>query len=50
MLGDLSKYSTTAEDGAVLSKVTHEKLGKNEVMITIEAFQVKAKVDGRDEL
>lgn len=52
---DLENYSTEAKDGVVLSKVTHKSTGKNEVEITIDAFQIKRKAgseesNGKDEL
>ncbi|KAF2278025.1 uncharacterized protein EI97DRAFT_432112 [Westerdykella ornata] len=48
----LETYSTEPKDGAILGKVEHKKTGKNEVEITIEAFQVKEKAaeNQRDEL
>ena len=48
VLEDLSNYSTTAKEGAVVGKVTHKSTGKNEVEITVNAFQVKGKADGVD--
>ncbi|KAF2678215.1 hypothetical protein K458DRAFT_317677 [Lentithecium fluviatile CBS 122367] len=47
---DLDSYSPTAKDGAVLGKVSHKKTKKNEVEITVEAFQVTKGAGGRDEL
>ncbi|PSN74687.1 hypothetical protein BS50DRAFT_469665, partial [Corynespora cassiicola Philippines] len=51
VFGDLENYSNELKDGAVVGKVSHKAAGKNEVEITIEAFQVKAASGkGRDEL
>jgi hypothetical protein len=49
---DLELYSTEAKDGATLGKISHKSTGKNEVEITIEAFQVKKKAaeSQKDEL
>lgn len=49
---DLELYSTEAKDGAILGKVSHKKKGKNEIEITVEAFQVKKKAveSQKDEL
>jgi hypothetical protein len=47
---DLDAYSTEPKDGAVLGKVEYKNAGKNEVEIAIEAFQVRARDTGRDEL
>ncbi|KAJ4293980.1 hypothetical protein N0V90_007669 [Kalmusia sp. IMI 367209] len=47
---DLENYSATPKSGVVLGRVAHKSTGKNEVEITIDAFQVKAQATGKDEL
>lgn len=52
---DLENYSAEPKDGVVLSTVTHKSIGKNEVEITVDAFQIRQKkegeeVKGKDEL
>ena len=47
---DLDSYSAEAKDDAVLGTVEYETKGDHEVEITIEAFQIKKKETGRDEL
>jgi hypothetical protein len=46
---DLDAFSPTVKDDAVLGKVAHKKGKKNQVEVTIEAFQVK-RGSGKDEL
>ncbi|KAL5424713.1 hypothetical protein PMIN05_012145 [Paraphaeosphaeria minitans] len=47
---DLENYSTEPKEGVVLGKVAHKTLGKNEVEIALDAFQVKGAAGGKDEL
>ncbi|KAF1970738.1 hypothetical protein BU23DRAFT_537450 [Bimuria novae-zelandiae CBS 107.79] len=47
---DLENYSATPKEGVVLGKVERKSLGKNAVEVTVEAFQVKGKAEGKDEL
>ena len=53
MLGvfdDLENYSNEPKDGAVIGKVMHTNTGEKEVKFTVEALQVKAKAEAKDEL
>ena len=50
IFADLESFSPTAKDDAVLGKVSHKKGKKNDVEVTIEAFQIKKSAGGRDEL
>jgi len=48
---DLENYSNEPKDGAVVGRLSHKIGEKNAVEITIEAFQLKKKVEQkRDEL
>jgi hypothetical protein len=47
---DLDNYSAELKDGAVLGKLVHKSVGKNQVEITLDAFQVKGAAGARDEL
>lgn len=47
---DLENYSAEPKEGVVLGKVAHQSLGKNEVEITLDAFQVKGAAGAKDEL
>jgi hypothetical protein len=47
---DLENYSAELKEGAVLGKLAHKSVGKNEVEITLDAFQVKQAAGAKDEL
>ncbi|KAK7181635.1 hypothetical protein DPSP01_014221 [Paraphaeosphaeria sporulosa] len=47
---DLENYSAEPKEGVVLGKVAHKTLGKNEVEITLNAFQIKGAAGSKDEL
>lgn len=47
---DLENYSNDPKDGFVIGKVAHSNQGKNKVEFTVEALQVKAQEQSRDEL
>lgn len=47
---DLDNYSAEPKEGVVLGRVAYKSVGKNEVSVTLDAFQIKGASGGKDEL